>query len=26
MEYDYPFTPEYKWLRAAIQIMNPSVK
>lgn len=26
MEYDYPFTPEYKWLRAAIQIMNPCVK
>lgn len=26
MEYDYPFTPEYKWLRNAIQIMNPCVK
>lgn len=26
MEYDYPFNPEYKWLRSAIQIMNPSVK
>lgn len=26
MEAEYPTTPEYKWMRRAIQIMNPSMK
>lgn len=26
MEAEYPTTPEYKWMRNAIQIMNPSLK